>query len=27
VTNGLFVSGVLILLCVGLYGAYRLLGG
>jgi hypothetical protein len=27
VTNGLFVSGVLLLLCVGLYGAYRLLGG
>ncbi len=26
-TNGLFVSGVLLLVCVGLYGAYRLLGG
>ena len=26
-TNGLFVSGVLILVCVGLYGAYYLLGG
>ena len=26
-TNGLFVSGVLLLVCVGLYGAYRMLGG
>lgn len=26
-TNGLFVSGVLILVCVGLYGLYHLLGG
>lgn len=26
-TNALFVSGVLILVCVGLYGLYRLLGG
>lgn len=24
-TNGLFVSGVLLLVCVGLYGLYRLL--
>jgi hypothetical protein len=26
-TNGLFVSGVVLLVCVGLYGAYRMLGG
>ena len=26
-TNGLFVAGVLLLVCVGLYGAYRMLGG
>jgi hypothetical protein len=26
-TNGLFVAGVLLLVCAGLYGAYRMLGG
>ncbi|HVE03770.1 MAG TPA: hypothetical protein VNB30_06915 [Rhizomicrobium sp.] len=26
-TNGLFVAGVLLLVCVGLYGGYRMLGG
>jgi hypothetical protein len=26
-TNGLFVAGVLLLVCAGLYGLYRLAGG